>query len=43
MKPLALAGISGAVTIHLVIAGIGIVGLLLSLWGRGYRTALPTA
>ena len=37
MKPLALAGASGAGTMHLVIAAISAAGLLLSLSGRGYR------
>ncbi|GAB3380302.1 hypothetical protein [Lysobacter fragariae] len=38
MKPLALAGVSGASTMHTVIAVVSVVGLLLSLVG-GYRTA----
>jgi hypothetical protein len=38
-KPLALAGTSGAGTIHLVIGVASIAGLLLSLSGRGYRRA----
>jgi hypothetical protein len=37
MKPLALAGVSGASTMHLVIGAISVVGLLLSLAGSGYR------
>ncbi|HEY0660086.1 MAG TPA: hypothetical protein VGD21_01995 [Lysobacter sp.] len=37
MKPLVLAGTSGAGTVHLVIAAISVVGLVLSLSGRGYR------
>ena len=37
MKPLALAGVSGAATMHLIVGVASIVGLLLSLWGRGYR------
>jgi hypothetical protein len=41
MKPLALAGISGASTVHLVIAVVSLAGLVLSLSGRGYRNALP--
>lgn len=40
MKPLALAGVSGAATVHLVLGAISVVGLLLSLAGRGYRTPL---
>ena len=43
MKPLALAGTSGATTMHLVIGVLSIVGLLLSLFGRGYRTALTAS
>ena len=39
MKPLALAGTSGASTMHLVIGVISVAGLLLSLLGRGYRAA----
>jgi hypothetical protein len=39
MKPLALAGTSGASTMHLVIGAISVVGLVLSLLGRGYRDA----
>jgi hypothetical protein len=39
MKPLSLAGASGASTMHLVIGAISIVGLVLSLFGRGYRTS----
>lgn len=38
MKPLSLAGTSGASTMHLVIAAISAVGLALSLVERGYRT-----
>ena len=41
MKPLALAGASGASMMHLIIAALSVVGLLLSLLGRGYRNALP--
>ena len=41
MKPLALAGTSGAGTMHLVIGLISMIGLLLSLAGSGYRRA-PT-
>ena len=37
MKPLALAGTSGASTVHLVIAALSVIGLVLSLWGKGYR------
>ena len=37
MKPLALAGASGAATMHLIVGAASIVGLLLSLFGRGYR------
>jgi hypothetical protein len=37
MKPLALAGTSGASTMHLVIGAISAIGLLLSLAGAGYR------
>lgn len=40
MKPLALAGVSGAATMHLVIGAIAVVGLLLSLAGKRYRTRL---
>lgn len=42
MKPLALAGASGASTVHLVIGALGVVGLVLSLAGSGYRNALPS-
>jgi hypothetical protein len=42
MKPLALAGVSGASTMAMVIAGVSAVGLVLSLWGSGYRSTLPT-
>jgi hypothetical protein len=41
MKPLALAGASGASTVHLVIAAVSLAGLVLSLSGRGYRNAPP--
>ena len=41
MKPLALAGTSGASTVHLVIAVVSLAGLVLSLSGRGYRNAPP--
>jgi len=37
MKPLALAGVSGAGTMHLIIGTVSVVGLVLSLMGRGYR------
>ena len=37
MKPLALAGASGAATMHLIIGAISVVGLVLSLRGRSYR------
>lgn len=37
MKPLALAGTSGASTPALVIAVLAVVGLVLSLAGKGYR------
>ncbi|GAB3359541.1 hypothetical protein [Lysobacter tyrosinilyticus] len=37
MKPLALAGVSGAATMHLIIGAISVVGLVLSLMGRNYR------
>ncbi len=37
LKPLALAGVSGASTMHLVIGIVSIAGLLLSLSGKGYR------
>ncbi len=37
MKPLALAGTSGAGTPALVIAAAGFAGLVLSLTGKGYR------
>jgi hypothetical protein len=37
MKPLALAGISGASTMHLVIGMVSVAGLVLSLSGKGYR------
>ncbi len=40
-KPLALAGPSGARTLHLVLAGLSIAGLVLSLMGPGY--AAPTS
>jgi hypothetical protein len=43
MKPLALAGVSGASTMHLVVAAWSIVGLVLSLSGRGYGTAPPAS
>jgi hypothetical protein len=43
MKPLALAGASGASTMHLIVAAISAVGLVLSLSGRGYRGGLPGA
>lgn len=39
MKPLALAGTSGASTMHMVIGAISALGLLLSLAGPGYRRA----
>ncbi|QNP41686.1 hypothetical protein [Lysobacter solisilvae (ex Woo and Kim 2020)] len=39
MKPLALAGTSGASTMHLIIGVASGIGLLLSLSGRGYRRA----
>lgn len=39
MKPLALAGTSGASAIHLVIAALSLAGLVLSLSGRGYHEA----
>jgi hypothetical protein len=37
MKPLALAGASGAGTMHLIIAALSVIGLVLSLMGGGYR------
>lgn len=37
MKPLALAGASGAANLHLVIGAVALLGLVLSLGGRGYR------
>ncbi|MFC5571007.1 hypothetical protein ACFPN1_13150 [Lysobacter yangpyeongensis] len=42
MKPLALAGVSGAATMHMVIGVVSIAGLLLSLSGRGYRRTLSS-
>ena len=36
-KPLALAGASGAATMHLIVGAVSLVGLVLSLMGRGYR------
>ena len=39
MKPLALAGTSGAGTMHMAIGAISLVGLLLSVSGRRYRAA----
>jgi hypothetical protein len=48
MKPLALAGVSGANILHLVLGAVGVIGLLLSLLRRDDRapcrddaTALP--
>ena len=37
MKPLAVAGVSGASTPAIVIAAAGFAGLVLSLVGKGYR------
>ena len=36
-KPLALAGVSGAMTIHLIVGAISFGGLVLSVLGKGYR------
>ncbi len=40
-KPLSLAGPSGAGPLHLVLAGLSIVGLALSLLGSGYSRTTP--
>lgn len=37
MKPLVLAGTSGARTVALVMAGLIVAGLILSIIGKGYR------
>jgi len=37
MKPLALAGVSGAATMHLIVGAISVAGLVLALTGRGYK------
>ena len=41
MKPLALAGASGASTLHLVLTVLSISGLVLSLLGKGYKNQSP--
>ena len=40
MKPLALAGTSGASTLHLVLTVLSISGLVLSLLGKGYKNQI---
>jgi hypothetical protein len=40
-KPLALAGTSGVSTPFLVIAALSVVGLILSVIGRGYANGVP--
>ncbi len=41
MKPLILAGTSGAGTPALVLKALSISGLILSLWGKGYKNQDP--
>jgi hypothetical protein len=41
MKPLSLAGTSGAETPFLVLSVLGVIGLVLSLWGKGDENPTP--
>ena len=41
MKPLVLAGTSGASTPALILTVLSISGLILSLWGKGYKNQGP--